>query len=78
MKQQLQWISINIYMTDINDNDYKKATQKEMLVWSQGWVIREMFVCGNCKNRGCIIEVDFGHPLPGDCLCPDLPKLLTA
>lgn len=72
----MDWISINISMIDTNDNDYRKAKQKDIILWSQGWVIREMFVCGNCKNRGCIIEVDFGHPLPGQCICPDI-KLLT-
>lgn len=74
----MDWISIGIFLQDPNDVDYWKMNRKDILLWSQGWVIREVFVCGNCKNRGCIIEVDFGHPLPTECICPDADiKLLT-
>lgn len=72
----MQWISIDIYLHDINDNDYSKMKAKDIVLWSKGWILRETFVCGGCKNRGCIIEVDFGHPLPNQCICPDT-KLLT-
>lgn len=72
----MNWISINIYFEDLNENNYSKMKQKDIILWSQGWILREVFVCGNCKNRGCIIDVDFGHPLPTKCICPDT-KLLT-
>lgn len=72
----MDWISIDISLEDPNENDYRKMKLKDIILWSQGWVIREAFVCGNCKNRGCLIEVDFGHPLPKKCICPDT-KLLT-
>ncbi len=72
----MNWISIGIYLDDPNEENYKKMSRKNILVWSKGWVIRESFICGGCKNRGCIIEVDFGHPLPKGCICPDI-KLIT-
>lgn len=68
----MDWISINIYFEDPNDNDYSTMRQKDIKIWSQGWVLRESFICGNCRNRGCVIDVDFGHPLPKGCLCPDI------
>lgn len=73
-----QWISIKIYLYDWNENNYKKAKPEEIIFWSEGWTIRETFICGGCKNKGCCIELDFGLKLPEICICgEDQIKLLT-